>query len=697
MKLAFLWHMHQPFYKDLVSGRYEMPWVRLHGLKDYYDMAAILENYPSVKQTFNVVPSLLEQLEEYGRGEAVDTHLALSKKPADKLTDSEKAVILSEFFKANHDTMIAPYARYEELYRKRFQGISAFAESDWRDLQVWSNLSWVDPLFRTEPLIKSLFSKGRDFSEQDKISLLGFEAEIIRKIIPIYKKLALKGQIELSVSPYFHPILPLLCDTESARIARPGMQLPANRFRYPEDARLQVRMAIDYFNERFGFYPKGMWPSEGSVSEEIIPILADSGISWIATDEEILAKSIGRGLRQVGDNSLINSGDLYRMYAITVNGKSLNIFFRDHALSDLIGFVYSRMPADDAAADFIARLEAIEANLNKKGKGDAVVSIILDGENAWEYFPNDGHDFLNRLYKRLSEHPTIKTVTFSEAVASEPNPVSLEHLHAGSWINHDFRVWIGHKEDNKAWDLLYDARRILEQSTTKDDNYRTAFKEILIAEGSDWCWWFGDEHHSPDNDLFDQLYRSHLKNVYTLLNLPVPQALSRPIRSSFVLAHLTEPIDFINPIIDGRITHYYEWENAGYFDCRKAGSTMHKADRKLRQIFYGYGRDGSIHIRIDPAAAVDIKKLDFEIDFSVPEGLTVSVKSGKIITNKPVEKAICIIDKILELTIKYAAINGENSSMLVRVLENGIEVEKWPAIDNIPIRPDLAQKQFWAI
>ncbi len=689
--------MHQPFYKDLVTGRYEMPWVRLHGLKDYYDMAAILENYPSIKQTFNVVPSLLEQLEEYGRGEAVDTHLALTRKAADKLTDAEKGIILSEFFKANHDTMIAPYERYEELYRKRLLGISAFSESDWRDLQVLSNLSWIDPIFREKPLIKVLFSKGRNYTEQDKLRLLEFESEIIRMILPIYKKLAENGQIELSVSPYFHPILPLLCDTESARIARPGISLPNNRFRHPEDAQLQVRLAINYFYERFGFYPKGMWPSEGSVSEEIVPILADAGISWIATDEEILAKSIGRGLRQAGDNSLTDEGDLYRAYKITVNGRSLNVFFRDHALSDLIGFVYSRMPADDAAADFIGRLEAIEANLNRKGKGEAVVSIILDGENAWEYFPKDGHDFLNRLYGRLSEHPTIKTVTFSEALFADPMPVSLERLHPGSWINHDFSVWIGHKEDNKAWDLLYDARMKLEQAAEKDGNYQTALKEILIAEGSDWCWWFGDEHHSPDNDLFDQLYRSHLKNVYTLLNLPVPPALSRPIRTNFVMAHLTEPIDFINPVIDGRLTHYYEWANAGSFDCRKAGSTMHKADRKLRQIFYGYGRDGSIHIRIDPAAAVDLNDLDFDIEFSVPEGLIVAIRSGKAEANKAVEKIVCKTDKILELTIKCPAITGENSSMLVRVLEKGVEMEKWPTVDNIPIRPDLAQKLFWAV
>lgn len=689
--------MHQPFYKDLVTGRYEMPWVRLHGLKDYYDMAAILESYPLIKQTFNVVPSLLEQLEEYGRGEAVDTHLALTRKAADKLTDAEKGIILSEFFKANHDTMIAPYERYEQLYRKRLLGISVFTESDWRDLQVWSNLSWIDPIFREKPLIRTLFSRGRDYTEQDKLRLLEFEAEIIRMIIPVYKKLAEQGQIELSVSPYFHPILPLLCDTDSARIARPGIPLPNNRFRHPEDAQLQVQMAIDFFYERFGFHPQGMWPSEGSVSEEIIPILADSGIRWIATDEEILAKSIGRGLRQAGDNSLTDNGDLYRIYTITVNGHSLNVFFRDHALSDLIGFVYSRMPADDAAADFIGRLEAIEANLNRKGKGEAVVSIILDGENAWEYFPKDGHDFLNRLYAKLSEHPTIKTVTFSEALSADPKPVSLERLHPGSWINHDFSVWIGHKEDNKAWDLLYDARQKLEQAADKGGNYQTALKEILIAEGSDWCWWFGDEHHSPDNDLFDQLYRSHLKNVYMLLNLPVPTALSRPIRSNFVMAHLTEPIDFINPIIDGKLTHYYEWANAGFFDCRKAGSTMHKADRKLRQIFYGYGRDGSIHIRIDPAAAIDLDDLDFDIEFSVPEGMIVSVRSGKAISNKAVDKIICVTDKILEMTIKCGAITGENSSMLVRVLEKGIEMEKWPAVDNIPIRPDLARNMFWAV
>jgi len=360
-----LWHMHQPFYKNLVTGRYEMPWVRLHGTKDYYDMVAILDDFPEIKQTFNLVPSLLEQIEEYGRGEAVDDHLELSQKDADLLNDSEKNTILAEFFKSNYETMIAPNKRYAQLYSQKSAGIGNFTDQDWLDLQVWSNLAWIDPMFYSEKEINDLRNKQENFNESDKSKLLKFQQQVLGKIIPKYKEVAQRGQIELSASPYFHPILPLLYDTDIARQSVSQISLPDNRFAYPEDAVTQIQMAIDYFKSKFGKAPKGMWPSEGSVSEQIIPLLVDAGIEWIATDEEILAMSLGRGIRGRGDDSLINSGELYSPYRLNVKDKQINIFFRDHAISDLIGFVYSRIDPAEAASDFITKLEAIDKNLNR--------------------------------------------------------------------------------------------------------------------------------------------------------------------------------------------------------------------------------------------------------------------------------------------------------------------------------------------
>ncbi len=699
MKLCILWHMHQPFYKDLVTGRYEMPWVRLHGTKDYYDMVAILDKFPEIKQTFNLVPSLLEQIEEYAGGEALDTHLELSRKEAGSLTDDDKSGILANFFKANIETMVKPFPRYYELFMSKDSALNLFKKQDWLDLQVWSNLVWIDPIFHDESPIEGLLAKEKGFTEDDKRALLKFQQDVMGRIIPKYREVAERGQIELSVTPYFHPILPLVYDTEIARESVPHISLPEYRFNHPEDAEAQIKMALDYFESKFGYKPSGMWPSEGSVAEQIIPILAEAGIKWIATDEEILSISLGRGVRGGGDDSIISSGELYRPYNLQVNGSSINMFFRDHAMSDLIGFVYSRQDPKLAASDFIGKLEAIDSHYSNNNDSECMVCIALDGENAWEYFPGDGHEFLNALYAKLSEHPNIKTATFSEMLTGESYIAPLKHLHPGSWINHDFGVWIGHQEDNKAWDLLHNARQVYEQFIGTDkiseENLRLAQKEIYIAEGSDWCWWFGDEHSSPDNDKFDQLYRSHLINVYKLLGVDIPPELYKPIRIDYIRSHLLEPVDFIKPTLDGKITHYYEWASAGFFDCKKAGSTMHKADRRISAIYYGYGKRDKVYFRLDPEIGTELSRLTIKFTFTRPDTFEIVFKDGLMKANSEIEFLEWGADRILEVGIYSKGMEGELSSVVISVFEDEKEIERWPTVDTIPIRPDLAFSLFW--
>ena len=304
LNIAFVWHMHQPFYKDLVTGAYVLPWVRLHAIKDYYDMAAILDDFSDIKQTFNLVPSLLEQMEEYVSGEAMDRHLAVTLKQPKDLSQEEKVFILQNFFMANWDTMVHPYKRYNDLLLKRGRFVTLddiksvakrFIDQEFLDLQVWFNLTWFGHLYRTkDPVIRSLFEKGKNFTEEDKSSLIGKQKELMALIIPKYRELQQKKQIEITVTPYYHPILPLLIDTNSAKVALPSIQLPQNRFRHPEDAAYQVNEAVNYMKNHFGEAPLGMWPSEGSVSEEILPIVCGGGIKWIATDEEVLSMSLGR-------------------------------------------------------------------------------------------------------------------------------------------------------------------------------------------------------------------------------------------------------------------------------------------------------------------------------------------------------------------------------------------------------------------
>ncbi len=698
LKLAFLWHQHQPYYKNLITGEYLLPWVRLHGVKDYLDMVEILKGFPSIKQIFNFVPSLLEQIIDYADGNALDPHLKLSMKKASDLLDDEKSKMLDLLFQANHDNLIAPSRKYKSLYSSKENAINQWSVDDWRDLQCLANLAWIDPMFKKEGRLKALVEKGQGYSEQEKKEILDHQQKIISKIIPTLKSYQDAGQIEISVTPFFHPIMPLLYDTSSALAAMPDAPMPEYRFNHPEDVDKQVEMAVNMYADLFGKSPVGMWPSEGSVSEDIIPILCKHGIKWIATDEEILSESVNIPARGLKDSTLVSSGELYRGYRFKKSDAEIALFFRDHALSDNIGFVYSGWDAEKAADDFIGKLKATHENLLKKKIQDPIVSIILDGENAWEYYKNDGHDFFNALYTKLSKTSWITTTTYNDYINHKAKTPVLKKLFPGSWINHNFSIWIGHLEDNKAWDLLSKARRELVefQKTNPDfdkDKLDLAWKEIYIAEGSDWCWWFGDDHIGPDNDEFDSLYRSHLTNVYAATDREPPNELFTPVRSNFMLAHISKPIDYISPTIDGIISHIYEWNQAGFFDCMKAGSTMHKAENVLKGIWFGYDQD-NLYLMAQRGITVDstrFSKLEYEIEFQEPQKGTfiITKNSGKLeIEGREYSNFDLALKEILELSVPLDLfkMNDESAiSIRLSVKEKGKLLESWPLADAIKI------------
>ncbi len=510
----------------------------MHGIKDYWDMVRILDDYPKIKQTFNFTPSLLEQLQDYIQNGAKDAALVLSAMNPQEFTEDDKLSALRTFFLANPERMIRRYPRYTELYGKLQanqaggnlnHAVVNFSEQDFRDLQVWWNLSWVGEYSRFDPPFKFYLEKQRAFTEEEKIRLLDAQIGILKKIVPHHTAALKRGQIELSVSPYYHPILPLLCDTNIALRANAKSDLPRNRFRRPEDANRQVKSAIDYAKIVFGSRPVGMWPSEGSVSDDVLEIAADNRLKWVATDEFILQKSL-RGKRTASAGAFLEK---YFAYDFTNQGRPLKVFFRDHTLSDLIGFMYSGWGPDEAATDFVNHLHTIKDSLisarGEKALRFAAVPIILDGENAWEFYQSDGKDFLRTLYYLLSNDDGIETVLPSDVKVESSN--SLRHIEPGSWINGNFDIWIGHAEDNKAWDLLHDARNIF----GKMSRYRSkksiekAYREILIAEGSDWCWWYGGENKSPQSDEFDKLFRHHLKQMYLELDVEPPAELDQRI------------------------------------------------------------------------------------------------------------------------------------------------------------------------
>ncbi|NOT26617.1 MAG: hypothetical protein HOP16_11000, partial [Acidobacteria bacterium] len=497
-RVAILWHMHQPFYQDLLTGEHMLPWVRLHATKDYWGMVDLLRAHPTVKVTFNLVPSLLVQLEAFAREEARDRHLELGLRQADQLSAEERTFCVAEFFHAHRGRMIDPHPRYRELLALRDQGDGAdmsvraarFSVDDIRDLQVWHKLVWIDADYLDrDARVSMLLRRGRGFSEDDKRTLREVELEILRRVIPEYSAAAARGQVELSTSPFYHPILPLLCDSDVHLRAHPHSAMPRAPFRHPEDAAEQLTRAVALHERMFGIPPRGVWPSEGSVSDAMVPLVKRAGLHWMATDEQILSRTLGVGLARDGSGHLHEPEILYRSYSVGGEGQSVACAFRDHRLSDLIGFTYASWPTERAADDFVGQiLDAGRRHASRTGGEDATVFVILDGENAWECYDAQGRPFLHAVYERLGSHPEIQTVTMSEACA---NPTrKLSSIFPGSWINNDFYIWMGHADDHRAWSQVGEARDAIEAAApvTPPAALARAREELLIAEGSDWYW-----------------------------------------------------------------------------------------------------------------------------------------------------------------------------------------------------------------
>ncbi len=610
IRLVLLWHMHQPFYKDLVTGSYQLPWVRLHGAKDYYGMVKLLEEFPGVHQNFNLVPSLIAQLQDYVSGEAHDPFLDLVAKPAADLTAMDRRFALQYLFQANPVNMIGRYPRYRELWERlrdtseRPEGPEPyFVTRDYADLQVLSQIAWFDEFFLTDPDIAALIQKGEDYTREDQELVLAKQREALAAVLPAYQQAAARGSIELSTTPYYHPILPLLCDTGVGGESTPGLNLPSRYFRRPEDATLQIQRALEFHEGLFGSRPQGLWPSEGSVSEESVGLAAKQGIRWMATDEGVLGRSLDFHFVRDGGGHLHGDGAerLYNIYRYQSGDAAMHMVFRDRRISDLIGFVYSGMAAHEAAKHLIGEIKRAAHPVLQKGR-DAVVSIILDGENAWEYYPQSGREFLRRFYDALQKDAQIEPVTISEAIARhrEADFAPLKQIVPGSWINANLNVWIGAPEDNRSWDLLADARDYYDRHAHRVSSVQAklAQEELLIAEGSDWNWWYGPEHHSANDQDFDRLYRKHLANVYHALEGIPPEELNTPILSGVARAAYNPQTAYVRPRVDGRVSGYFEWMGAASYSSDLRTSAMHGKQFLLDAVYAGVD-DDSVSARLD--------------------------------------------------------------------------------------------------
>jgi len=632
IRLLFLWHMHQPFYKDLVTGEYRLPWVRLHALKDYYGMIKLLDEFPGIHQTFNLVPSLITQIQDYVSGSAHDPFLDVAAKPAADLSLSERQFALQYLFQAQLERMIGRYPRYRELW-ERFhcsQGdVSKIAilptDQDITDLQVLSQIAWFDEYFLQEPALLELVEKGRNYTLEDQSFVIQQQRRMLARVLPAYTAAAHRGAIEISTSPFYHPILPLVSDTDMGAVSHPGLRLPRQRYCHPEDALAQITRGLDLHEKVFGIRPQGMWPSEGSVSNEALALAHNAGLRWVASDEGVLGRSLGWIFhRDHGKLSAPSAEKLYRIYhweqhqrepdqskqdhAQQDQGQqsagerpaaNMKVIFRDHSLSDLIGFVYASVPARDAAADFVRRIKEDTAPVLQSGK-DAVVPIILDGENAWEYYPQSGREFLRRVYDEIQGDKQFEALTVSEAIDREESAESLPSIVPGSWINANFDVWIGAPEDNRAWDFLSAARNFFSENAEQasPEQRDLALEELLIAEGSDWNWWYGPEHHSANDREFDELYRKHLSNVYQALGAAPPDELAQPIIGSYSKPSFTPQTDYISPRLDTTSPGYFDWMGAATHAASRCSAAMHG---KVFLLDTGYAgiNDQNLYCRLD--------------------------------------------------------------------------------------------------
>ena len=543
LRVVLCWHMHQPEYQDLITGEHVLPWTYLHAIKDYVDMAVHLESQPGAAAVVNFSPILIEQLRDYSAqisawlrtGEPIrDPVLALLTTGGIPQDPKLRAAAIRACVKANRERLIERFEPYNNLVDLAAtfleQDASAYASHQFvLDLAVWYHLAWLGETVRLgDPRAQELIAKEKDFSAADCRQLIEIIGDVIAGLLPRYRRLLGSGQVELSLTPYGHPILPLMLNFESAHEALPSLELPAER-EYPggEDrARWHIARAIQTFVEAFGVRPRGCWPAEGSISRATLALLDEFGFDWTATGEAVLRNSLVASGTPDGESSV---SLLHRPYQLA--GGRVRCFFRHDALSDLIGFTYSSWHGDDAAANLVGQLEQLATGLSDPA--EHVVAIVLDGENAWEYYPYNGYFFLRSMYEKLANHPRLQLTTFSRCLAEGVPARELRTLVAGSWVYGTFSTWIGEPAKNRAWEILCEAKRafdrVVVEGSLSDEEQLAAERQLGICEGSDWCWWFSDDNPAESVQAFDALYRRHLANLYRILEEAAPATLAEPI------------------------------------------------------------------------------------------------------------------------------------------------------------------------
>ncbi len=635
-KLLFVWHLHQPNYKSPETGWYLLPWVRLHASSGYLDLLTMLSKEERLKTTVNITPILLQQLVDY-QSTPYEIQTELVMRDANELNDDDQEFLLKHFFNAYADTQIRALPRLWELFLKRGSSKPItnaemprrlFRVDDFRDLQVLFNLAWCGFTARTDPVIYELIAREMHYTEEDKPKVLDKQTEFVHRVTDLLAQGSHNSKYELITSPFYHPIIPLVIDSNAARPGLPHHDLISPPFRHPEDADLQIEMAREFISGSLGVVPLGMWPPEGSVSERALDLYAEAGMKYVVTDASILKLSLE--ISHIGTRHL-------QPWAYETPHGPINMLFRDTDISDALSFRYKDMDAKDAVEDFMERVRSRIRDF--PGNQAPIITVVIDGENPWPYFPNFGEEFLHRLFDAIANEPGLETQTVSEALSEiPPNQIErLAHIFPGSWINANFRIWCGDEEKNRAWELLRDTRKFYSNFLELHPEYAPgtrmeAYLNLLAAEGSDWFWWYGETAHAADEQFFDALFRSYLISVYRLLNQEVPDELSVPVIRKQQLLEQSIPTDVVRPHIDGRVTGFYEWEQAGSLRVGNGFSAMAKSSPSiLAAVHYGYTSD-TLHLRVDFIRAARELHPNYAliIRFSEPvqSSMTVALREG---------------------------------------------------------------------
>lgn len=708
--VVFLWHMHQPYYVNPATRTAMMPWVRLHCVKGYLDMISILDEFPRVHVNFNLTPVLLLQIREIVDGDVTDLWLEWSRKPAAELTDDEKFGILQNFFHVNWDNCIKPHARYWELLNKRGltfyaddvrRGLRYFTEQEIRDVQTWYNLAWCGyTAVRLYPELQALREKGGHFTEEEKTRVLDIHIEIMRGIMGRYAAAEARGQVELTTTPFFHPILPLVYDTQFATRSLPPERSLPRRFHWPQDAAAQLLLAVEQHEKFFGKKPRGLWPSEGSIAPELIPLMQHVGIEYFCSDEENLFNSLKRDPARA--NVAADHLELFQGWRVRNDGAAVNAVFREKPLSDFIGFMAAKNDPQAAAENLLGHMRNIAAAVPRDA---GVIPLILDGENAWETFADGGEAFLRALYHGIDSDEGLHSCTIEDYFRNHPPEKEITTLHTGSWICSNFDIWIGEEEENRAWDLLGDTRQFLqaqiEDRKLQPAQQQKALMEIYAAEGSDWFWWYGPDFHTENADLFDALFRQHLKNVHTICGHVPPSELDRPIIRATTTALYESPRHLLSPEIDGRVGSYFEWLGAGSYSAGSEQGAMYRSERVLKKMFFGFD-EKKFYLRLD---LVMRDGLTLKIVFDNPAGWSATLKSVaqndalSFSINGPDGRVVrcdtVAVGAIIEWAVALAELGLSPGAPLffhLEILQNGIEVERCP--ESAPVQLKTPSEEF---